>query len=237
MASHRLSLVATNLAALLLLGVVDGAAQTSEPPAVDMDDLIQECQQTVRGKNHTGMVWWVPVEFWEATDPASREHFDPLREYTTIVVAVGRVGAFGINWSSEEAIRANIVLRDADGAEYRPLPNDKVSPEVQAMPSMMKAFFAQALGQMGESMQVLFFPARTRKGGPLADARSRGTFAVVINELAGDAQQTYSWKLPLTSLSPPRHCPVGKERVKADWEYCPWHGVRLNEPEGGARPQ
>ncbi|MEE9234396.1 MAG: hypothetical protein V3U28_03030 [Candidatus Acidoferrales bacterium] len=39
--------------------------------------------------------------------------------------------------------------------------------------------------------------------------------------------------LPL--LLPPVYCPQGGERMNANWNYCPWHGVELHAGETSAQ--
>lgn len=87
---------------------------------------------------------------------------------------------------------------------------------------------ANSIGRMGENLQVLFFPARNEKGEPLTNPKQPGDFSIVLKEIVGEPESIFAWRLPLTSLSPPRCCPFGGERVKADWNFCPWHGVRLD---------
>jgi hypothetical protein len=83
------------------------------------------------------------------------------------------------------------------------------------------------------SNQVLFFPAKTSTGKLIVDTGHEGSFSLLIDNLAGQKQSTFEWRLPLTSLTPPKFCPVGKERVEANWKYCPWHGNKL---DAGASP-
>jgi hypothetical protein len=81
-----------------------------------------------------------------------------------------------------------------------------------------------------QNMQIYFFPGTDKMTKPIADPLAPGSFSVVMTNILGTKESVYEWKLPLTSWSPPRYCPVGKERVEASWKYCPWHGVKLDEP-------
>jgi hypothetical protein len=67
---------------------------------------------------------------------------------------------------------------------------------------------------------------------PIADPLSPGGFSLVLSKLIAGKDKVFEWKLPLTSLSPPKYCPAGKERVQANWKYCPWHRVKLDETVG-----
>jgi hypothetical protein len=84
---------------------------------------------------------------------------------------------------------------------------------------------------MGQNCVILFFPGATKMAEPIADPFVPGKFSVTITKLIGGKDRVLEWRLPLTSLSPPKYCPVGKERVQADWKYCPWHGVKLDAAE------
>lgn len=205
------------------------------PTAVtDFFALARETQQHVRDPGYFGLLWWVPVEYWEKVVEGSgmsvekaRERFAPLRKYTTIVVAVGTTGIANINWISEPELRANLKLRDAAGNDYEPL--QEVSGDAKGLASIMKPMMANMGGAIGQNMQFYFFPASDKMANPIADALAPGSFSVVITNILGPKESIYEWKLPLTSLSPPRYCPVGKERMEASWKYCPWHGVKLDD--------
>jgi hypothetical protein len=211
------------------------SAQTS--PSADserdiVDDLLKETQKSVTANHRIGVVWWMPTEFWEAstmrqgTSPErAREMFASLREYTIVCVAAGKLGVGNINWYSETDLRANTVLRDSAGINYKPI--TEVSSDAQSLLSVMKPVLANILGPMGQSLQFLMFPTKTQAGNFIADPRRSGNFSIVISDLLGPKESLFDWRLPLTSLSPPRFCPVGHERVQADWKYCPWHGVAL----------
>ena len=95
------------------------------------------------------------------------------------------------------------------------------------LPEILQAFFRKQLGEMGQNMNILFFPAKTRDGAPLADPQGNGSLFAVIRKVVGVDERVFEWKLPLTSLSPPKFCPVGGEKVEASWIFCPWHGNRL----------
>jgi hypothetical protein len=105
----------------------------------------------------------------------------------------------------------------------------ELSPDAQGLLSILKPVLANILGPMGQNFQFFLFPAQTSAGVAIADPRRAGSFSVVISDLLGQKESVFGWRLPLTSLSPPRFCPVGQERVQADWKYCPWHGNPLDE--------
>lgn len=236
MAKNSLALVCTLFFILLMARPQILSAQQPPADAADtkLDDIIKETQLTVGGKDLTGLVWWLPTEFWEqssiqqgSTPEQARTTFAPMREYTMIIVAVGKIGIGNVNWRSESDIRSNTTLQDADGQSYQPL--REISPDAQGIASIVKPVLANILGPTGQNLQILFFPAKTSKGKPIADPTRAGGFSVVLSNLTTQKESQFAWRLPLSSLSPPKFCPIGKERVEANWKYCPWHGNKLDE--------
>jgi hypothetical protein len=198
-----------------------------------VDEIINETQQRVAGDHVAGIVWWIPVEFWEAAARAQGRKpdgtLDTLRDYTMMVVAVGNVGELGnIKWHNGEEIRKNVELLDASGTAYAPLAMADVNNNAQTMAKVMRPIFVNSLGALGENLEIIYFPAKNKAGQSLADAKNRGTFSLRMKQM-GDVDHTFQWNLPLNSLMPPKFCPVGKERVQSNWNFCPWHGVALSE--------
>jgi hypothetical protein len=219
-------------------------AQEPAAPAASetkIDAIIKETQQTVGGKDITGFVWWLPAEFWEesaieqgSTLEQARTSFAALHDYTMVIVAVGKVGLGNINWRSEKEIRGGTSLRDSDGQVYQPL--QEISGDAQGIASIVRPVLSNILGPMGQNLQILFFPAKTKSGKLIADPTRASSFSVVLSNLTAQKESEFSWRLPLTSLSPPKFCPAGKERVEANWKFCPWHGVSLVDATVPAQP-
>ncbi len=198
-----------------------------------LDELIPETQQTIRGRQLAGIVWWIPVEFWaNVGEKIPDDLLKPLRDYTMVAVAAGHTAPFGISFVRSEELVPNLVLRDSDKTEYKALA--KASPEAETLVAMMKPMMKNLLGQMGENLNFVFFPSRDSKGRALADPSSQREFSIVIKNVLG-ADQVFTWKLPLTSLSPPVYCPVGKERLNANWKYCSWHGVAVDSSKAATQ--
>ncbi len=236
----RTSLTRYLLLFAILSAALSASAQTPAAQVSDesISDLLQETQRPIRSNNYAGLVWWIPVDFWQRamqqggiTAESAAEQLKSFHDYVMVAVVVGKIGAFGsISFAPADQVRANTILRDSTGASYPALA--KVAPEAESLAAMLKPVFANSVGKMGEAVEILFFPSKDPSGQPLADPRQKGSFAIVVKDLAGKPESVYQWRLPLTALSPPKYCPVGKERVDANWNYCPWHGVPLSEPAG-----
>jgi hypothetical protein len=222
------------LAALLLLLPLIVLSQTSSSgDKIDTNALIKETQQIDQRNGKIAVFWWIPPDFWEAsaissgTSPAEAKRiFAPLRGYNLFVVAVGGTGIGTINWHSEAEVRANVVLRDRSGNTYKPL--DQVSADAQSLSNIIKPVFKNILGPMAEGLHLLFFPGTDNAGKEIANPRERSELSLVVANLMGPGNSAYTWRLPLTSLLPPKYCPVGKEKVDVNWKYCPWHGNKLD---------
>jgi hypothetical protein len=212
-------------------------AQSASPSDTDVDfrAFVREIQQTTREPGYIGILMWTPTEFWEQSAKRAgfsaekaHERYAPLRKYTVIVAGVGKMGIGNINWIPEPELRSNLKLRDAAGNDYEPV--QEPSGDAKGLATILKPIMANMLGTMGQNLQIYFFPGVDKMAKPIADPLAPGRFSVVITNILGTKESVYEWKLPLTSLSPPRYCPVGKERMEASWKYCPWHGVKLDDP-------
>jgi len=197
---------------------------------VDVQALVKETQKISQKAKEMTFIWWVPEEFWRAsfkqnpnmTAAQTEEFIKVLRPYMLIVAVDGNIGTFGgVTYKSETTIRDNIKIIDSQGTRYRPLSNENVDADTRNFLSMGKPIFANMLGPMGQNMHFLVFPAKDNKGRRIAEARKEGVFSVKLRE------KEFKWRLPLSSLLPPKICPVDGEELKGAWKFCPWHGVKL----------
>lgn len=214
------------------------AAKSASPqPAADKPDfdvsaMLKETQHVDNRNGKIGIIWWAPTEYFEQSAISSgmspgqaRRSFAMLQPYTLLIVGVGNSGFGTVDWLSEAEVRKAIVLRDAAGDTYKPL--DKVSDDAQNFADYMKPMLKNMLGAMGEGIRLVYFTNKDATGKEFSNARQRGEFSLQMTDLIVPGTSSYTWRLPLSSLWPPRYCPVGKERVEASWKYCPWHGNKL----------
>ena len=228
------------LLAFALLAMLPAAAQVTAPIKVtihdaDAPDLMHETQQAIGEKGYAGLVWWIPFQFWTQAavthgfPPQMADNLKALKDYTVVGLFLAQVTDYGeFHYVTPAELRQKVMLRDAEGNEYRPIPEP--SPDAKTLTAVMKPVLTNAMGPAGENFELLFFPARGKNGEMIADATAKGMFSVVLRDPPNLPESVYQWRLPLTSVSPPKFCPVGGERVQANWDYCPWHGVRLNPP-------
>ncbi len=90
---------------------------------------------------------------------------------------------------------------------------------------MMSIPLTTILGPLGQNMHFIVFPSKNIKGQYIADVTKEGTFVVQLGETE------FTWRLPLSSLVPPKICPVDGEKMSGAWKFCPWHGTKLLSEE------
>ena len=211
----------------------------SQIHTADDPDLMREIQLSVHEKGVIGVVWWIPLQFWQISGekrgiPAetTSQNMKALNDYTVVAIFIARVSGLGsFDFISIEEIRKNAFLRDASGNEYRSIPEP--SQDAKNLASILKPILSAAMGKAGENFDLFFFPARGKSGDLIASATQKGQFSLVLkNNMTGVSESAYEFHTPLTAIAPAKFCPVGKERVHADWDYCPHHGVALNAPAG-----
>lgn len=241
MTLRRLILVAVALCFAGLSATAQQIAKSASTQDVDFSGLIKETQQSPNEAGYVGLVWWIPTEYWEISaqrngmsEETAKQRFAPLKKYTLVAVALGKIGIGNINWIPETEIRENVFLRDSEANTYPPV--QKLSGDAEGLVAILKPVFANVLGTMGQNIQLVFFPASNKMAKPIADPLASENFSVVLAKLINGNDKVMEWKLPLTALSPPKYCPVGKERMQANWKYCPWHGVKLDEPASNSAP-
>lgn len=180
----RLKWVIVFVAVCLLCGGMKiGLAQ--EVGKVDLNALTQETQKISQKADEMTLIWWIPEEFWQisfaqdptATEAQSEEFIKILHPYTLIAVVDGKVGSFGgVTYRSEADIRANINIRDSQGAYYMPFNEDEVDADVKNLLSMIKPVIVNMLGPLGQNMHFLLFPAKNKNDQNIVKPRKKEPF-------------------------------------------------------------
>lgn len=241
------SLLAACLLSSLALGQVPAPPSTEKKPvsptpavsnvhSTDDVDILRETQLGIGMNGYTGLVWWVPFEFWAhsaekngGSGEKAREQLKALRDYTIVGVFVGKVSALAsFDYVTPADLQKKTFVRDSEGQEYAAFA--ELTGDAKSLADVLKPILANAMGRTGESFAFLFFPAAKKGGKRIADETAKGSFSVVLKDVVGEPETIFLWRTPLTSFTPPRYCPVGHERVHADWDYCPRHGVKLDQP-------
>ena len=213
---------------ILVLGwSVSGRAEFEN---VNVNKLIEETQMMSEDVDDMTLVWWMPNEFWQisfAQEPSIsaeevRQSLEMLANYTIIMLVDGSIGTFGgVTYQSESYLRSNTTISDMNGKQYAPMASTAIDADTKALLTSMKPVFANMLGPMGENMHFLVFPAHGSDGQKITNALEEGFFTVMTSG------NSFTFRLPLGSLLPPKYCPVDGEEMNGAWNYCPWHGEKL----------
>jgi len=238
-------LLAGCLFSSLALGQAQETAKKTEVPAHTIspvhttDDLtvLRETQMGLDSKGYAGLVWWIPFEYWvrsaEERGTAAektREQMKALRDYMIVGVFVGKISSLAsLDYVPPADLLKKTVIRDSDGQEYGPISD--LTGDAKNLADILKPVLANAMGRAGENFAFLFFPAKTKSGKPIGDEMHPGSFSVVLKDVVGEPEAVFLWRTPLTSFTAPRYCPIGGERVHADWSFCPRHGVKLDQQQ------
>lgn len=223
----------------------DSPAEKKSLPAVQNlsnlhtpDDVTvtRETQQGIDSKGYVGLVWWIPFEYWAQSAEKNgnsaektREQLKTLRDYTIVGLFVGKVSALAsFDYMTPADLQKKTFIRDSEGQEYPAFAD--LTGDAKNLADVIRPILANAMGRAGENFAFLFFPATKKGGKRIADESTKGSFSVVLKDVVGEPETIFLWRTPLTSFTPPRFCPAGKERVHADWDYCPRHGVKLDQP-------
>lgn len=79
------------------------------------------------------------------------------------------------------------------------------------------------MGPYGEGMNFYLFKIHDENGNNKINASEKGFVEIIYKE------SSYSWTLPLPCLMPLKYCPIDNAEMKGNWEYCPFHGEKLNK--------
>ncbi|WP_286756084.1 hypothetical protein [Roseivirga sp. UBA838] len=199
--------------------------------AIDINELINETQLMSEDQNLMRLVWYIPLEYWEASFAADEsisadeleEMIDIFDDFELIAVIDGEFGVFGnIKYTPISEVRAMIRLETSDGKKHLPLDDSEISNDASTLMSFMQPMLANMMGDMGKNMQFFMFKSKGKED-RLIDPFKQHSFKVHLGD------EVFSFELPLASLLPPKYCPTDGKKMKGTWIYCPFHGVELTD--------
>lgn len=216
-------LMKRGLAALLGICALAGTVR-----AAGVEDIVRDTQRLTVEDGSVSMIWWIPVQFWEASmrdnadlpEAARTEIIGFMAEYNVVALLRAKAGPEGLEdiRPKDELVKNTRV--EANGKVLEPLAADKVSPAALVLLSQLKPVIAAAAGQVGEAMEFVVYPAFV-DGKAIIDATQPGALNVTFY---GRTQQ---WRLPLGSLLPPKIDKVTGEQFPGNYEYNPYTGKKI----------
>jgi hypothetical protein len=124
-----------------------------------------------------------------------------------------------------ESVLRKRVTFEINGRSLKPLYYNELTDEAKQVKSVVEPLFGKMLGEFGEGMTVLFFKSKDENGKYLVDPYAKANFSIDFGET------TLTYNLPLPSLYYDKLCPADQAPFPANYTYCPFHGVELQEPK------
>jgi hypothetical protein len=205
---------------------------------VELQKIMQDTQRLANDPSQMTIVWWIPVEFWDAvlrdnpkvTKEARAQFSKVMDPYLVFAVASLDVGPLGGMTPKDRAtVEANAQLM-VGGKIVVPVKADRLSPDAQNFVTMMKPMMANMLGKFGQGIEFLLYA--NPKGAQKISAVNRGSFSYTA------FGHRFDWRLPIGSFLPPKIDEKTKEVFPGDYLYNPYTGEKLSEkpvqPQAGA---
>lgn len=212
---------------IILLFALSSGAQTLKP---NTTEFVTDCMRVNERGNSKQLVIWMPYIFWQfvgeqmKAPPEFVAHLTvEMKNYTLFCVADYTLNGTELKFKTDEEIRKTLRLTDSLNNVYRPLAESEISPDAKMLLKNLEPVMAQIMGQFGEGMRLYLFRAEKVNGEPTLNVAKPNRFTLSWDDVK------LSWKLPLASVLPLKKCPVDKEAMKGNWNFCPEHGVRLSK--------
>ncbi|WP_165747769.1 hypothetical protein [Cellulophaga sp. Z1A5H] len=214
----------------LILGV-SAPAIGQEEYKVPLTEYIREIQIWKKDGENMTLSFWLPRSYWRialADNPAVPQEMvrlilETLDDYIFVCaldVAIHLDGS--MNFASEETLRNSITVKINEGIPQQPIPENQLDISVRSISETMKPMFENMMGQFGAGMHFYFFENKDENGALLVDEYKEGEFTI------SHSKNEFQYALPLTTLLPPKYCPVDKAAMKGNWSYSPFHGKMLD---------
>lgn len=212
--------------AAMLLG---SSFAVSTASAAALQDLIRDTQRTAESGGSMTMVWWMPQQFWEESlkanpavpEAARTQVLAALSDYTIIAMLRAKPGVTGLGEVQPKAELLRNLRVEASGKPVEPLSPEQISPAAQLILSQLKPAMAAMVGQVGQAMEFVVYPAKAADGKLQFDALQTGSVKIALYDA------NFSWRLPLGSLLPMRVDKKTGEEFPGNYQFNPFTGDRL----------
>jgi hypothetical protein len=214
---------------LALFSLATFATEAQLPKSINANDFVMECMKNSGELPHKEMVIWIPSDFLKIIGDEMKLSPEGVANLVTemdkymmfCIVDVTLVNQQLVFETADE-IRSSLKLVDSAKLIYLPLADKDISPSASEFINHFQPVIAKILGQFGDGMRMFLFDARGANGNPSFDETKSNHFALTWDQVS------MTWRLPFASVLPVKYCPVDNEPMKGNWNYCPYHGVKLN---------
>jgi hypothetical protein len=202
-------------------------AMTTQARATDLQQLTHETQRMSQASQELTLIWWMPQAWWEASlssnsalSPEGRAQIlAALEDYSIFAIARAKITIASLDARSKSEMLANARL-EIDGKTIAPIAPEKLTAAAQAVLASVKPVLAGMLGKVGQSVEMVIYPSK-QGDQKLIDPLRPGSFKYTLYD------QTFTWRLPLGSLLPPKVDPKTSEEFPGSYEFNPYTGEPL----------
>lgn len=200
----------------------------------DYAKFVKETQKSISKPGSVGFVWWIPVEFWEITfkrqtaelTDQQQEMINVLSPYTIFAIVDGKMGPYGgVTYITKDSIRDSIELQDLRGKIHKPLDEYELNGDVLNLLTAMNPMLKNMMGKLGENLNFYVFRAMDKDKNRYTNPLEKGFFSIKYLD------KQLEWRLPIGSLLAPKKCAITNEVMNGAWEFCPYHGNKLETIE------
>jgi hypothetical protein len=208
------------------------AAFSQENYQINLTEYVREIQNWEKHKNNMSLTFWIPTSYWEV---ALKDSPDISQEIINLITSAFKdyvfVCALDLNidndgimsFTDEQELRSTISVEDSLGNVSFPLEKSQISADASTYSELFEPMFAQYLGQLGAGIHTYFFEMKDEQGENIIDEYKAGEFTI------NHSNKKFHFQLPLVTLLPPKICPIDSVEMKGNWNYCPFHGVKLQD--------
>lgn len=221
-----------NYTAIILLLLIS-LTGFSQEEGVDINQLIKETQIGSGDPKDIELIWWIPVEFWEAvfenektvTEEQKNSIIEVLKPYAIFAVVDGKIGPLGgVEYTPVDSIESSIKLIDNKSKKHDPIKMKDLNADTQVLLNTMKPMLVNMLGELGRNMHFFVFSDVDKKNNRIADPNTEGEVKLTF------LSDEFVWTTPLSAVLSSKQCPVDGAKMSGAWKFCPWHGAELVEP-------
>jgi hypothetical protein len=211
----------------LAVALILALAMTTQARATDLQQLTRETQRMSQASQQLTLVWWMPQVWWEASlsnnvtlSPEGRaQMLAVLDDYMIFAIARAKLTMATLDARSKSEMLSNARLEIGDKT-IDPIAPENLTPGAQAILVSVKPVLAGMMGKVGQSVEMVIYPSK-QGDQKLIDPLKPGSFKYTLYE------QTFTWRLPLVSLLPPKVDPKTSEEFPGNYEFNPYTGEPL----------
>lgn len=208
---------------LLLISIFSFAQLKEEN--VKLMELVKDIIITQKEEDNMQQIWVLPEEYWGfALNDSSHLTPEIVDEIKNIIGGYLIIAALDINISPLGALESNditISLLDKNDIKYQPIDFDQLDDEVYRIVNVLKPSLESMLGNLGEQLELYVFKNTNDNKEDILTPYETGKITIKLND------SNFVYKTPFSSLVKRKSCPVDAEELNGNWDFCPWHGIKL----------